>query len=302
MSQPFRVLCLGAQPPDLVTSAFGPFIVQACANLDELSRELAAQSADALLLGVREAGGADRLLAWPGLARAVVEAAAVALAPAPTVNTALRLLQVGIRDVLGERELNDESLGRVLRLAIERKRLDDAARRAYSIDLTTGLPNHHQLLEHMTHLLALREREPAPMALIAIHLEGFSAAERQLGPEAANVLRRKVAVRLRASLRASDVVAALGGDTFAVLLSWMDTGEDGERVAQKLLASVSQPFQVAGRHLPMGVRIGVGQYPLHGKDARDLLARAVSRASGEVMSRLLALAPAANDEVRPAGA
>jgi hypothetical protein len=36
---------------------------------------------------------------------------------------------------------------------------------------------------------------------------------------------------------------------------------------------------------------------LHGKDARELLARAVSRASGEVMSRLLALAPAANDEI-----
>jgi diguanylate cyclase (GGDEF)-like protein len=299
MSNPYRLLCLSAHPPDLVTSAFGPFVVQACASLDELARELAAQASDVLLLGLKEAGGIERLLAWTGLSRTVQEMAVVALAPAPTLNTSLRLLQVGIRDVLAERELGDEGLGRVLRIAIERKKLDDAARRAYSIDLTTGLPNHHQLLEHMTHLLALREREPAAMALIALHLEGFSAAEAQLGPEAANVLRRKVAVRLRASLRASDVVSALGGDTFAVLLSWMDAGEDGERVAQKLLSSVSQPFQVAGRHIPMGVRIGVGQYPAHGKDARSLLARAVSRASGEGMSRLLALSPAANDEAPP---
>ena len=53
-----------------------------------------------------------------------------------------------------------------LRQAVERKRLDAAARRAYSTDLATGLPNHGQLMEHMNHLLALREREPAVMALL----------------------------------------------------------------------------------------------------------------------------------------
>ena len=41
---------------------------------------------------------------------------------------------------------------------MQRKRLDIAARRAHATDLATGLPNHAQLMEHMTHLLALRER------------------------------------------------------------------------------------------------------------------------------------------------
>ena len=144
---------------------------------------------------------------------------------------------------------------RALRLAVERKRLDRAARKAYATDLSTGLPNHAQLLEHMTHLLALREREPAPMALLVLRIEGLSTAEAALGAEAANVLRRKVAVRLRAGLRASDVVAALGADSFAVLLAWIDTPADGQRVADKLI----QGYDV--RNLKLGNTLSDDQLP-----------------------------------------
>jgi GGDEF domain-containing protein len=190
-----------------VTSAFGPFVMQACSGLPELDDQLQLQPRDAVLVDLALAGGADKLVHWSGLPRAVLESAVVVVGPEPMPAMCLRLLQAGVREVLSSREASPEVLGRVLRLAIERKRIDDARARAYSIDLTTGLPNHSQLLEHMTHLLALREREPAPMAVIALHIEGLATVQASLGAESANVLRRKVAVRLRASLRASDVVA-----------------------------------------------------------------------------------------------
>jgi diguanylate cyclase (GGDEF)-like protein len=216
----------------------------------------------------------------------------------PTPAHCVKLVQRGVRDILSPADLQPEVLGRCLRLAIERKQLDDTARRAYSIDLSTGLPNRQQLQEHMTHLLALREREPAAMALIALQLEGMPAVEASLGAEAANVLRRKLAVRLRASLRASDVVASLG-DLFCVLLAWIDAQEDAERVARKLLQTVSQPYLVAGQTLPLSARLGVAQYPAHGKEARALLSRALGQVSGDGIGRQLRGA-AANDEVPPA--
>ncbi len=299
MSDPLHVLCLSRLPPDLVTSAFGPFVVQACASLEQVDSQMNEQERDAALLDLTVAGGIDRLLHWAGLPRAVLESAVVVIGPEPTPAMCLRLLQAGVRDVLSAREATPEVLGRVLRLAVERKRLDDAARRAYSIDLTTGLPNHNQLLEHMTHLLALREREPASMALIVLHLDGFHGAEASLGAEAANVLRRKAAVRLRGSLRASDVVASLGPDMFAVLLAWIDADQDAEHVARKLLAAVNQPFQVAGQEVPVGARLGVAQYPGHGKDAQTLMRHAVGQAAGgnrPGIGRLLGQAAAANDE------
>jgi GGDEF domain-containing protein len=103
-------------------------------------------------------------------------------------------------------------------------------------------------------------------------------------------------VRLRGSLRASDVVAALGPDMFAVLLAWIESDEDAQHVARKLLTSVNQPFHVAGQDVPLGARIGVSQYPAHGKDAQTLLRNAVGQTSAGDMGRLLGQSAAANDE------
>ncbi|MDP9124634.1 MAG: GGDEF domain-containing protein, partial [Pseudomonadota bacterium] len=196
MGNPYQVICLSAVAPDLFTSSYGPFVVNACRTLGDIAEALHDSPCDALLVEVKTPGDYDKLLAWPGLAHAVMDSAVVVVAPEPTPAQCIKLLQMGVQDVLAKRHASEDSLGRVLRVAIERKRMDASAKRAFSTDLTTGLPTHAQLLEHMTHLLALREREPAAMALIVLRLDGFRAAEMALGVEAANVLRRKAAVRL----------------------------------------------------------------------------------------------------------
>jgi diguanylate cyclase (GGDEF)-like protein len=156
----------------------------------------------------------------------------------------------------------------------------------------------------MTHLLALREREPAPMALLVLRIEGLSTTERALGHEAANVLRRKLAVRLRAGLRASDVVASIGNDAFAVLLAWIDAPDDAVRVAGKLALSLQRPLRVASQDQAVAVAVGVSQYPEHGKQADELLRRALGQATGSAAMGRAGFAnrverggePAANDE------
>ncbi len=303
MTSPFQVLCLSPRVPDLVTSAFGPYVVHGASSLEELANQMHSQRFDVILVDLKLAGGLEKLAHWSALPRAVLESALVVAAPEPSLPTCLRLLHLGAREVLSARDVaadvGGDMLGRALRLVIERKKQDDNARRAYSIDLTTGLPNHQQLLEHMNHLLALREREPAAMALIVLHLDGFRAVEASLGAEAANVLRRKAAVRLRSSLRASDVVASLGPDMFGVLLAWIDASDDAEHVATKLTKAVQQPFSVAGQPLPVRAHAGVGRYPVHGKEAKALLDRAVAQAAGTEgggVGHRLGAAAAANDD------
>jgi diguanylate cyclase (GGDEF)-like protein len=280
MSAPLQLLCTLHPLPDLVTSPHGPFVLHPATGLDVLGQRLAEQSYDGLLLGLREPGALTRLLAWPELPRVALEAALVLVAPEPPVAEAVRLVQLGVQDVVPEREATPQRLGAAMRLAVERKRLEVAARRAHATDLGTGLPNHSQLMEHMTHLLALREREPAAMALLALRVDGLATAEAQFGVEAANVLRRKVAVRLRSGLRASDVVAAIGTDTFAVLLAWMDQPEDGDRVGAKLVQLLRRPFNVAGQDVAVMVSVGIALYPAHGKDAAALMHRALAQANG----------------------
>lgn len=274
MSEPFQILCVSPSPPDLWGSAYGPFVQHHSRTLAEAAEQLRSHGQDALLI---ETPDPASLLAWPALSHAVLDAAVVVLTPEPDVQLATRLLQMGVQDVLPPTDAGN--LGRVLRLAIERKQLEQAARKAYATDLSTGLPNHAQLLEHMTHLVALRAREPAPMALIVLRIEGLAATSALLGAEATNVLRRKVAVRLRSALRASDVVASLGADTFAVLLAWIDSPTDGERVASKLAQSLMQPFSVTGRECSVKVAAGLALFPGQAADAESLLRRALGQAS-----------------------
>jgi GGDEF domain-containing protein len=91
-------------------------------------------------------------------------------------------------------------------------------------------------------------------------------------------LRRKVAVRLRAALRASDVVAAMGPKAFGVLLGRLEAPADGERVAAKLVRSLQQPFMVAGQPCNVTAAVGLALYPEHGTDAETLLQHAGTQA------------------------
>ncbi len=284
MNEPIQLLFLGPPGPDLSTSAWGPFVVHPADSRDELLAAVGQQRCDAVVLAQppEAAGGLglDALASWSGLTRLLLETAVLVVAPEPDCAPALRLLQLGVQDVLPQRSAGADGLGRAVRLAVQRDRLQRAAYKAYATDLATGLPNHAQLMEHMTHLLALREREPAAMALLVLRIEGLAATETRLGAEAANVLRRKVAVRLRSQLRASDVVASVGLDTFAVLLAWVVDAADGDRVADKLAKALLLPFSVAGQDVAVAVRAGVAQYPLNGRRADQLLGRALDQAGG----------------------
>ena len=275
MTAPLQIACVGIDAAALLAGSgqadFGNFVCQAFSSLDELT----SADVDATLIAAPDLG---TLLAWPGLPALALQTAVLVLAKRPELSVSLQLLQAGVQEVLPQDDAQAARLGSALRQAIERKRLEAATRRAYATDLSTGLPHHPQLLEHMTHLLALREREPAPMALIALRISGLAATEAALGVESANVLRRKAAVRLRAALRASDVVASIGNDAFAVLLAWIDSPQDGERVAAKLAHALARPFSVAGREQGLSVSVGLASYPEHGKDADSLMRRAQAQA------------------------
>lgn len=277
MTVPIQILCVSTRPFDLWDAPFGPFVVRQVQTLADAAAGLQPRGLDAMLVDATPAGALAALAAWPLLAQAVLDVAVLVLAAEPGAAEAVALVQAGVQDVLPPTDA--ASLARILRLAVERKRLEAAARKAYATDLATGLPNPTQLLEHMTHLVALRAREPAPMALVVMRVEGLAATEAALGVEAANVLRRKVAVRLRSGLRASDVVASLGADTFAVLLAWLDAADAAPRVAGKLAQALTQPFSITGRERRVGVRMGLASFPEHGEQAEDLLRRALAQAA-----------------------
>ncbi len=255
-------------------SKFGPFTVQVCTEPAQAQAHLAQHACDALLLD------ASMLASAAGLAEVgVMLPATLVVGSELGTEAVLAWLQRGAQDVLGFDELEAASLPQRIRAAIERKRVERDARKSYATDLATGLPHQQQLIEHMSHLLALREREPSPMALLVLRIEGLATTQARLGLEAAQVLRRKIAVRLRAGVRASDVVAALGEASFAVLLGSILAPSDADRVGAKLLKALLDPFTIAGEAVAVSVALGVGQYPQDGSQPDALLRRALGLAA-----------------------
>ena len=280
---PLRVLmvaCEGVALPAIAPgSPFGPFALMACDGLDAAVQQLSQGGFDAVVIGARTVD-ARRLLTWPALTQASTDPALVVLTTdEPGAELAILLARRGVQDVLPLAIDAVDALPRALRLGVERKAQEQLSRKAHATDLKTGLPNQGQLIEHVNQLLALREREPAPMALLAVRIEGLTTAEARLGTESANVLRRKIAVRLRVGVRSSDVVASIGADAFAVLLPKLQDPQDAERVAAKLASALYPPFSVAGSDVAVAVATGVAQYPQDGKDAISLLRRASGLAS-----------------------
>ena len=259
-----------------LASALVSALVSAGLRVTAATNTLLAPEHDAVLLTADTLEALQRLPAMPGLAHAAFDSAVVVLASMADADAEAALLQRGVEAIVAPTDT--AALLRTLQHAVHRKRMERAARTAYATDLATGLPHQAQLVEHMTQLLALREREPAPMVLLVLRVDGFAQTAARLGAEAGNVLRRKVAVRLRSGLRASDVVAAVGPDAFGVLLGRLEAKGDGERVAAKLVRALQEPFSVAGQPCSVAAVVGLALYPEHGKDAESLLKRASAQA------------------------
>ena len=245
---------------------------------------LARHGFDAVLIHCAERADAPKLEHWPSLSQAVQGAAVLVMMPDESFDLAQRLVQRGVQDVLIEAatpEASDLALSRALVLALVRKRLDLMQRKGGSIDLATGLPTAVQWMDHLTHLCVLREREPAPMAVLVLRIEGLATVEAQLGAQVAQVLRRKVAVRLRSALRASDLVGSLGNDAYAVLLTWLLAPKDSTLVRDKLVKAMKRPFSVAGQNLPVAVGAGCALYPEQAREAEVLLRIAHAEAASQ---------------------
>ena len=282
-----RIVHAPCPAPDLVSgSTLRILAVAAAARAPGFAFDEAAGWAAAIERLAGDAGidavlvDGDLAPASPAEIAAVAERAAlVVVVVEPDAEHASGWLRSGADDVIGREELAGAVGWRRIRFAVERRRRRELRRSDHSTDPGTGLPHRQQLVEHLSQLLALREREPAPMAALGFRIEGLRP--RGEGAESTDfqTLRRKIAVRLRAGVRASDVVAAVDDEAFAVLLgSLLGTG-DADRVAAKLVAALAAPFTVAAVDRSVAVAFGIARYPHDGREAERLLRRALALAA-----------------------
>ena len=138
-------------------------------------------------------------------------------------------------------------------------------------DTLTGLANRMLLADRLDQAVTRSARNGTIAAVLLIDLDRFKQVNDSLGHAVGDSLLKAVAARLEDSVREGDTVARLGGDEFVLVLTELARQEDATAVARKLLALLTQPFELDGRELFVTPSIGVSFYPQDGADASSLL-------------------------------
>ncbi len=158
--------------------------------------------------------------------------------------------------------------------AIERKQLTATLLHIAQHDQLTGLPNRALLHDRLNTALARARREYGQVALLYLDLDKFKAVNDHHGHATGDLLLQAVAARLKSCVRAVDTVARFGGDEFVLLLENVDLPEHALGVAEKILAALGQPMDLAGVQLQIQPSIGMAFYPEHGDAPMQLLKQA----------------------------
>jgi len=141
-------------------------------------------------------------------------------------------------------------------------------------DELTGLPNRAALRQLVNQAIELAKRYERRFAIVLINIDRFRRMNDGLGRDGGDALLRELAQRLRKQLRASDVVARLDGDEFAVLAHELPEAQQAEPVARKLLQALSEPLRLQGREYRLTACAGVATYPQDAHDERALMTQA----------------------------
>ncbi|WP_345532261.1 diguanylate cyclase domain-containing protein [Viridibacterium curvum] len=138
-------------------------------------------------------------------------------------------------------------------------------------DTLTGLPNRRLLLDRMDQATAHARRDQHGIALLMMDLDDFKTINDTDGHEAGDQVLIAVAERLRSQIRESDTLCRMGGDEFVILLPEVREPGDAEQVAQKIIHSLSVPFDIGGKNYRVGVSVGIALYPEHTASVDKLL-------------------------------
>ena len=176
----------------------------------------------------------------------------------------------------------------------ERRRQDEQLRHLALHDPLTGLANRTQLEAKLEESLARHQRSGHHAAVLFIDLDRFKPINDQLGHDVGDALLRELAQRLLALVRQGDVAARVGGDEFVLLLDGVETMRSADQVAERALASLTEPVHIGPHALTVGASIGIAGGPGAPADAATLLKQAdtaMYQAKAEGRGRCVRLSP-----------
>lgn len=157
-------------------------------------------------------------------------------------------------------EGNGVSLTAFLTDITERKQAEARLQQLATHDTLTGLPNRVLLTERLQQMMD-DVRGTESVAVMFIDLDRFKEVNDSMGHKRGDILLREVGHRLQRNLRPEDIIARLGGDEFVVAAHCSKGASSAVKIAEKLLAALAAPVDIAGQEVFVGASIGISMFP-----------------------------------------
>jgi diguanylate cyclase (GGDEF)-like protein/PAS domain S-box-containing protein len=140
-------------------------------------------------------------------------------------------------------------------------------------DGLTGLPNRRLFADRLQQAMAHAGRRGEELTVAVMDVDRFRDANNRHGHLAGDAVLRAIAQRTLGCVRASDTVARIGGDEFALVL--VDAGAQAAAgVLDEVVAANAAPVEFDGRALAVSVSVGACSFPREARGATELQNRA----------------------------
>ena len=140
-------------------------------------------------------------------------------------------------------------------------------------DPLTQLPNRMLLQDRIEQTIEKAKRRNFSFAVMFCDLDGFKAINDAYGHQLGDKLLIEMSRRVNGLLRAQDTFARLGGDEFVIVFQ-LDVPEDAAVVAERIIATVAEPFEIDTLDLQVTASLGIAMYPTDATTERELMAHA----------------------------
>ena len=191
----------------------------------------------------------------------------------------------GYRWLRDELELQSRSDARVARIqgawidVTESEQAQADIHRLTHYDSLTGLANRHFLQAGLVGVLAQARQTEDLGGLLLIDIDAFKMINDSYGFSMGDQVLVKIGHRLRDGLRASDMLARTGGNSFAVVLPRLGAKQEkaiarARAIAVKLNAAISRPIPLGNFSVCVTASIGIAFFPDRDSTAEDVLREA----------------------------
>jgi len=154
-----------------------------------------------------------------------------------------------------------ENAARLAALAIETGGKYSELVRRSELDPLTNAGNRFAFDRALDLAIENEKLSGGRFALIYIDLDGFKQVNDQFGHRLGDAFLQETVTRLAAQLRSNDLLARIGGDEFAVLLTKLDRSDEVAEIADRLQTCFDAPYRLGSLIVPASASMGCAVYP-----------------------------------------